>query len=106
MKLTVRTDHIIGKIKPMNAVNNGPAYTEGDSQDATNLPACKAANIPFARTHDVSIDYNFGGEHTVDVLAVFPDFDADPRDPASYDVAPMDQHLCRRRTGAAAPVRG
>ena len=55
MKLFVNPDKIIGEIKPMNAVNNGPVYTEHADQNLTNLPYFKEANIPYARTHDSSI---------------------------------------------------
>lgn len=47
MKLFVNPDKIIGKIKPMNAVNNGPVYTENADQNLTNLPYFKEANIPL-----------------------------------------------------------
>lgn len=93
MKLKVTPEKIVGKIKPMNAVNNGPLYTKNSDQNSTNLPEYKAARIPFARTHDASIYYSYGGEHTVDVLNIFPNFDADPNDPASYDFALTDFYL-------------
>ncbi len=67
MKLRIDRTKIVGKIKPMNAVNNGPKYTDNADQNLTNLPAYRDAMIPFARTHDASIDYSLGGEHTVDV---------------------------------------
>ncbi len=93
MKVTINPEKLIGKIKPMNAVNNGPLYTKNADQDSTNLPAYKAARIPYARTHDASICYSYGGEHTVDVGNIFPNFDADPNDPASYDFALTDFYL-------------
>ena len=93
MKLHIDRSRIIGSIKPMNAVNNGPKYTDNADQNLTNLPAYRDAGIPFARTHDSSIDYSLGGEHTVDVICIFPDFDADPYDPASYDFAITDEYL-------------
>lgn len=93
MKLSIDTNKIIGKIKPMNAVNNGPIYTENSDQNLTNLPAFKQANIPYARTHDASICYDYGGEHTVDILAIFPDFSADPYSPDSYDFTLTDTYL-------------
>ena len=77
----------------MNAVNNGPAFTENEDQNGTNLPDFKAANIPYARVHDASICYDYGGEHTVDVLSIFPDFNADENDPDSYDFTLTDDYL-------------
>ena len=93
MKLFVNPDKIIGKIKPMNAVNNGPVYTENADQNLTNLPYFKEANIPYARTHDSSICYDYGGEHTVDIINIFTDFDADPYSPESYDFTLTDMYL-------------
>ena len=89
----------LGKIKPMHAVNNGPNCTVGSFngtwadhvRDSTqlkrngNLLEYRDAGIPYARTHDASFYAKYGLEHTVDVHARFPNFDADPNDPASYD---------------------
>ena len=61
MKLKIDPSEIVGAIKPMNAVNNGPIYTDNADQNLTNLPAFKAANIPYARVHDASICYDYGG---------------------------------------------
>lgn len=93
MKVTINPEKLVGRIKPMNAVNNGPLYKKEADQDTTNLPDYKAARIPYARTHDASIYYSYGGEHTVDIGNIFPDFNADPDDPASYDFALTDFYL-------------
>lgn len=82
-----------GKIKPMHAVNNGPVYKFASDQRITNIDAYRAAGIPFARTHDASFYATYGGEHCVDVHAIFPNFDADPEDPASYDFVLTDEYL-------------
>lgn len=103
MKLSVNTNKIIGKIKPMNAVNNGPMYTKNSDQNLTNLGSFKEANIPYARTHDASICYDYGGEHTIDILAIFPDFDADPYSPESYDFALTDMYLDNIQAAGAEP---
>ena len=92
MKLKIDPAVTVGTIKPMNAVNNGPKYTDNADQNLTNLPAFKAANIPYARVHDASICYDYGGEHTVDIINIFPDFDADPYSPESYDFTPTRIH--------------
>ncbi|MBQ8510003.1 MAG: hypothetical protein IJ493_08870 [Clostridia bacterium] len=92
MKLRIDYTKTIGAIKPMNAVNNGPVYTKNADQNAGNLPAYTAANIPYARTHDAAFFSRYGGEHTVDITAVFPNFDADPLDPASYDFHYTDEY--------------
>jgi len=67
MKLKIYPTCITGAVKPMNAVNNGPFHTENADQDAGNLHFFKEANIPYARTHDSSICYDYGGEHCVDI---------------------------------------
>lgn len=89
----------VGKMKPMHAVNNGPVYKFAEDQRITNLPAFKAAGIPYARNHDASFCSTYGGNHTVDVNFIFPDFDADPYDPASYDFIWTDEYI--RATEAA-----
>ena len=85
-------DKVIGKIKPMHAVNNGP-YPAGTDQKRGNFYDYKAARIPYARNHDASFDSAYGGNHTVDVNFIFPDFDADVNDPNSYDFACTDKYV-------------
>ncbi len=88
-----------GTIKPMHATNNGPAVQlktleEGNLHPFNNnLYEFKAAGIPYARTHDASYYHRYGQEHTVDVYYIFPDFDADPNDPKSYDFDCTDQYV-------------
>ncbi len=82
-----------GKVKPMHATNNGPAYKANADQRITNMPDYQAAGIPFARNHDASFFATYGGEHTVDVNFIFPNFDADPYDENSYDFACTDEYL-------------
>lgn len=89
----------VGKMKPMHAVNNGPVYKFAEDQRITNLPAYRAAGIPYARNHDASFFNTYGGNHTVDVNFIFPNFDADPYDPASYDFVCTDEYV--RATEAA-----
>ena len=93
MKITINRDKVVGKIKPMNAVNNGPVYTKNADQNSGNLETYTKANIPYARTHDASFFAQYGGEHTVDVHMVFPNFDADPYSPDSYDFHLTDEYL-------------
>ena len=82
-----------GKMKIMHAVNNGPVYKFAADQRITNIEAFKAAGIPYARTHDASFYAVYGGEHTVDVNAIFPNFDNDPYAPESYDFTLTDEYL-------------
>ena len=62
-----------GPIKPMNAVNNGP--TGMSERGTSNFLDYKALEIPYARNHDASFYYGYGGEHTVDVHRIFRNFD-------------------------------
>ena len=80
-------------IKPMHSVNNGPAHKFAADQRITNLHHFQAAGIPYARTHDAAFCATYGGEHIVDIPNIFPNFDADPDDPASYDFDLTDDYL-------------
>jgi len=82
-----------GIIKPMHAVNNGPMKPNSVEQTRGNFDAFKAAKIPYVRNHDASFSSAYGGEHTVDVHAIFPDFTKNPYDPASYDFTLTDEYL-------------
>ena len=77
----------VGLIRPMNAVNGGPVRFKSNSR------AWRHARIPFGRTHDMNHSWEYGGPHTIDISAVFPNFDADENDPASYDFTNTDQAL-------------
>ena len=81
-----------GRIKPMNAVNNGPSRARSD-QSRGNFDTYKALRTPYARIHDANWCSTYGAPHTVDVTAVFPDFDADVSSPASYDFTMTDAYL-------------
>ncbi len=81
-----------GKIKYMNAVNNGPTAPNVRLK-ATNFDLYKAAGISYARNHDASFFQGYGGEHTVDVHRIFKNFDADENDPVNYIFEPTDKYL-------------
>ncbi|MBR4336511.1 MAG: hypothetical protein IKP74_08675, partial [Clostridia bacterium] len=84
-KVNVSFAETLGRIKDMNSVNNGP---DGEF-DYGSYDAYKAARIPFARLHDSALNWR----HTVDIIHVFPNFDADENDPASYDFTLTDEYL-------------
>jgi len=87
------TTKLGGKFKVLNAVNNGPSHKRhANDQWRSNFAAYKAARIPYARNHDASFHATYGGEHSVDISAIFPNFDADVNDPASYDFACTDEY--------------
>ena len=98
-RLQVNFSNSVGRVKPMHATNNGPVLRRSDFEGGTmhpfnnNLEEFRSAGIPYARTHDTSFYHRYGLEHTVDVYYVFPDFDADPDDPESYDFACTDAYV-------------
>ncbi len=85
MNVSANFKHITGKIKPMHATNNGPV--------PWNFDAFVEAGIPYARNHDAAFFDGYGGEHSVDIYAVFPNFDADPYAPESYDFVCTDAYV-------------
>ena len=104
VKATVTVDFAksVGRVKPMNAVNNGPEG-DGGTFRRGNAPEFRAANIPFARTHDSSEYIVYGGDHVVDVTAIFRDFDADENDSKNYDFAVTDAYMNRIRSVGTEP---
>ncbi len=90
--LYIHPERVVGTMLPMHAVNNGPIIAGAD-QCRGNDKAFAAAGIPFVRNHDASFFASYGSDHTVDIAAVFPNFDKDPYDPASYDFAVTDHYL-------------
>ncbi|MBO5224646.1 MAG: hypothetical protein J6C23_09075 [Clostridia bacterium] len=91
-KITVDFTKTIGKVKPMHAVNNGPIRPARMFPKAGNFESYKALCLPYARNHDAAFCASYGGEHTVDINAIFPNFDADPYNPDSYDFACTDKY--------------
>ena len=91
-----------GRIKPMHAVNNGPSKARSN-QTRSNFDEYKALRIPYARLHDSAHCTAYGGHHVVDVTGVFPNFDADENDPASYDFTMTDEYLDTIRRAGTEP---
>ena len=87
-QVVVDANEVVGTIKVMNAVNNGPQVA-GSTQKKGNAQAYKDAEFGYARLHDAPI--RWGWAHTVDVSCVFPNFEADENDPASYDFTLTDK---------------
>lgn len=81
-------DRTIGRVKPLHGVNNGPK-TGGFHLDMSRY--FLEAGIPYSRLHDT--EYPYGSGHFVDIPCVFPHFEADPDDPASYDFALTDEYI-------------
>jgi len=86
--ITVDLKKECGKIKPLHGVNNGPK-TWNFWFDTTDT--FRQAAIPFVRLHDT--EYPYGSGHYVDIHCVFPDFDADPYNPDSYNFTATDEYI-------------
>lgn len=84
-----------GTFKPLNATNGGPRHKRhAKEQWITNFEDYKKARIPYSRNHDANLSGStYGGPFTVDISVIFPNFDADPEDPASYDFACTDESI-------------
>lgn len=74
----------IGKMKPMNAINNVPLLGADDGM----FHYIGEAGIPYSRLHDTGGAY--GQSRFVDIANIFRDFDANTEDPAAYDFAFTD----------------
>ena len=76
--------------KLLNATNGGPWHKRHVyDQVRSNFADYKAARIPYTRNHDSA----FGNRFAHDINYIFPNFDADPYDPASYDFACTDEQI-------------
>ena len=81
-----------GAVKPLHAVNNGPVKARS-SQGRGNSDIWPEMGAPYARTHDTAHCYSYGLNHTIDISGIFPNFDADETDPASYDFQLTDIYI-------------
>jgi xylan 1,4-beta-xylosidase len=75
-----------GVLKPLHGVNNGP-ISFGSMLD--NRHRFRELGVPWVRLHDT----NWPHPREVDVPQIFPDFNADPEEPASYCFGPTDDYL-------------
>ncbi len=92
------TTETVGKFKILNATNGGPwCKRHIKDQPRSNFNEYKAARIPFSRNHDSGVCAIYGGPYSHDIANIFPRFEADVNDPASYDFACTDESIliCR-----------
>ena len=85
----VNPDRGVGPVKPVNGVGQPPMADALRSWQMFHY--LREAGIPYSRLHDVG--GWLGGGLYVDVPNLFPDFDADETDPASYRFAFTDSLL-------------
>lgn len=80
--------------KILNATNGGPWHKRHvNDQYRSNFEDYKAARIPYSRNHDSAVHGIYGGPYSHDITRIFPNFDADPCDPESYDFACTDEAI-------------
>lgn len=83
-----------GSFKILNATNGGPWHKRhATDQYESNFADYKAARIPYSRNHDSGVIGTYGGPFSHDITRIFPNFDADPCDPASYDFPCTDESI-------------
>lgn len=93
-KIIFDTTKAYGKFKILNATNGGPWHKRhADDQYRTNFVDYKAARIPYSRNHDSAVCGIYGGPYSHDITCIFPDFNADPYSPESYDFACTDEAI-------------
>jgi len=81
-QIVINPHQNVGPVKKLNGVGAGP-------NKVVSSEMYEAANIPLARLHDIG----GGTEHTVEIMRIFTDFDADENDPANYDFAMTDEYV-------------
>ena len=77
------SNKIIGKIKPLHGVNNGPV---SDHFWIDTSRYYKEIGVPYIRLHDTDLP----SQRMVDTRHIFKDFSADENDPSKYDFAFTD----------------
>ena len=77
------SNKIIGKIKPLHGVNNGPV---SDHFWIDTSRYYKEIGVPYIRLHDTDLP----SQRMVDTRHIFKDFSADENDPSNYDFAFTD----------------
>lgn len=82
------------KFKILNATNGGPWHKRHVfDQYRSNFEEYKAARMPYSRNHDSGEVGIYGGPYSYDITKIFPNFDADPENPESYDFACTDEAI-------------
>lgn len=88
---------IIGKIKPLHGVNNGPVSYHFWIDTSRYY---KEIGVPYIRLHDTDMP----SQRMVDVRYIFKDFGADENDPANYDFTFTDVLIGKIKACGAEPI--
>jgi len=103
-KITVDFSKSMGSIKPVHGVCCAPYTKAGGPEQKRIVDYFTDGNIPYCRLHDCCGGY--GGSYYVDISNIFPNFDADENDPASYDFYYSDEYIgAIQNSGAEAYYR-
>ncbi len=86
-----------GTIRPLHGINKGPLAPGGIFEL---IKEQKALGIPFTRLHDCG----WPNPYVVDHHAVFPNLNADPTLPESYDFRLTDEYINAVRLTGAEPI--
>ena len=91
IKRTVNIDFSkkIGKMKPINCLNNGPKF--GIDLDIDLCEQYREIAPPFVRVSSPEAPY--ASSRYLDIHCIFPDMELDERFEASYNFAPTDRYL-------------
>ena len=90
-----------GKIKAIGGLNAGPLLS-ACTRELDLTEDYRLMHIPAVRLADV--DPPYGKNQLVDVHCIFPDFDADPELPESYNFTETDKYISAVRAAGAEPV--
>ena len=83
-----------GSFKLLNGINGGPVHKRhANDQKRSNFKQYKAARIPYCRNHDTEFNNPCHGPFNYNISIIFPNFDADVNDPASYDFPCTDEQI-------------
>ena len=81
--MRVDFDTPLGKIKMMHAINQPPVC----GMDVSAMRFLEQAGLPYSRLHDMGMNRVYP---CIDIQCIFPDFEADETNPASYKFALSD----------------
>jgi xylan 1,4-beta-xylosidase len=84
--ITINAEHSTGKIKAMQDLDNGPLCQRGIVDLSKYY---QELGVHYVRLHDVPWTY----DNALDINYVFPDWNADPDKPESYDFIQSDYYL-------------
>lgn len=98
MRIEADFTKVTGRVKAMHGVGQPPML----GLNAEHLHYLEEAGIPYSRLHDVG-GLMAGGMY-VDIPNVFPDFEADENDPASYNFPFTDAIITALKKRGVEPV--